>query len=109
MQIRFHGIDASDALSAHITELAEKLGHIYDRIERCEVVLESPNANGSRSPRFHVRIRLHVPGDDVIIDRDPGRDDDHNDAYVAVNDAFDAARRRLETRVERMRDVRPRA
>lgn len=103
MQIRFHGLDASDALTAHITEAAGKLEQVYDRIERCEVVVEAPHHHDTRLPRFHVRVRLHVPGDDVIIDRDPGKDEDHSDPYLAVNDAFHAARRRLESHVERHR------
>jgi ribosome-associated translation inhibitor RaiA len=112
MQISFKGIDHSDALTAHITAVAGKLEQVYDRIERCEVVVEAPHRHSPRTPQFHVRVRLHVPGNDVIVDRDAdaGGDQPHDDPYIAVRDAFQAARRRLTAHVQRLRgDVRPRA
>ena len=38
---------------------------------------------------------------------DPGRAEDHEDPYIAVRDAFLAARRQLEDYVHKMRDQRP--
>ncbi len=104
VQISFQGKDSSEALSAFIHEQAEKLGRVNARIERVDVNIQPPPGNGHHHGRpFHVRIRLHVPGNDVIVDRDPTTDDSHDDAHIAVRDAFETARRRLQHHTERLR------
>ncbi len=45
--------------------------------------------------RFHVKLDLTVPGYEIAVSRDPERDPKHQDVYVALADAFRAARRRL--------------
>jgi hypothetical protein len=42
-----------------------------------------------------VRIDLTVPGAELVVSRDPELDHGHEDVYVAIRDAFDAARRQL--------------
>lgn len=103
VQINFHGMDSSDALTATINEQVEKLEQKYQRIERVEVAVETPHHYNGRAQRFHIRIHVHVPGNDVIIDRDPGDAERHFDAHAAVRDAFQAARRRLDEHADRMR------
>lgn len=105
IQIRYHGMDTSDALSAHIREQAEKLTRVYDRIERIEVVLEQPQHRHRHGDRYHVRLRVHVPGNDIIIDRDPGTGTDHEIAQNAIRDAFDAARRRINAHADHLRPI----
>lgn len=96
-------LPASDALEAWILAWADKLERVYDRIERGEVVIDTPHRHHRQGRRFRVRIHLSVPGEDITIDRDPGRDEGHEDPYVAVRDSFHAARRRLEDHVRRVR------
>lgn len=103
LQITFHGLDHSDALEQWIREWADKLERVYDRIERGEVAVERPHEHQRTGGQFHVRVHLHVPGADVIVDRDPGQDEAHEDPYVAVRDAFHAARRQLEDHARRLR------
>jgi len=43
-----------------------------------------------------VRIDITVPDREIVISRDPGRHHAHEDPYVAIRDAFNAARRQLE-------------
>src|SRR3546814_13849846 len=45
---------------------------------------------------FHVNIEVGVPGKQVMVDRNSGKSHAHEDIYVALRDAFNAARRRLE-------------
>ncbi len=44
-----------------------------------------------------------MPGADVVVTRESPRDHAHEDPYVAVRDAFDAAIRQVEDRVRRRR------
>lgn len=53
---------------------------------------------------YAVRLQITAPGEaDVMIDRNPPQDHAHEDAFVAVRDAFAAARRRLQDRYRRQR------
>lgn len=105
IQITFHGVDPSPALEARVRELASKLELFHDRITRCEVVIEQPHQHHRNGKHWRVRIDLTVPGHEIVVSRDPGKDGAHEDVYVTLRDAFAAARRQLESYVERQRDA----
>jgi hypothetical protein len=50
-----------------------------------------------------VRIDLRVAGAELVYGRDPGDDGGHEDAYVAIRDAFDAMTRMLDKHGQRRR------
>ena len=108
LHIAFHGIDPSPALEQRIREQVSKLEQFFDRITACDVAVELPHNHHRHGKQWHVRITLAVPGQDIVVSRDPGRDEDHEDPYVAVRDAFLAARRQLEDYVHKLRDERTR-
>ena len=91
LQISLHGIEHSDALYNSIREKAEKLDHYYERIMNCRVVLELAGRHKRHGKQFVVRIDLKVPGDEIVITHQHDED-----LKIALRDAFDAARRRLE-------------
>lgn len=95
VQITFRDLPKSEAIEATILEKALKLTSLYDKISSCRVMIESPHRHHHKGKQYHVRIDLAVPGQDLVVARDPGREEHHEDAYVAVRDAFDAARRQL--------------
>lgn len=86
----------SDAVADSIRERAEELERFYDRITGCHVIVESPNRPHQQGNIFHVRIDLTVPGAEIVVGRDPPEHHAHEDVYVAIRDAFDAARRQIE-------------
>ncbi|HMJ49709.1 MAG TPA: HPF/RaiA family ribosome-associated protein [Burkholderiales bacterium] len=91
LQIVFHGISHSVALEAHIREKVEKLDLLHPRVMRCHITVEQPHKHKHQGNHFNVRIALHVPGDTIAVNRDA-----HEDVYVALRDAFEAACRQLE-------------
>src|SRR5512134_1458650 len=91
LQISLHGIARSNALYNAIREKADKLERYYDRIMSCRVVLELAGRHKRKGKEFSVRIDLKVPGGELAITREHDED-----LQVALRDAFDAARRRLE-------------
>lgn len=91
LQISLRGIAHSDALHQSITDKATKLERYYDRITSCRVVVELGARHQRQGKQFSVHIDLKVPGDEVVITRE--HDEDVN---IALRDAFQAARRRLE-------------
>ena len=91
LQITLHGIEHSDALYNAIREKAEKLDHYYDHIMSCRVVLELAGRHKRHGKQFTVRLDLKVPGGEIAITREHDED-----LQIALRDAFDATRRRLE-------------
>jgi ribosomal subunit interface protein len=103
LQITFRGMNASETLSEHIRDHADKLEQFFDGITGCHVVVEEPHRHHQQGKHFHVRLDLHVPGKDIVVGREHGDRSSHEDAYQAVNDAFDAARRQLQHYAEGLR------
>jgi ribosomal subunit interface protein len=104
-QITFRGMGPSDAVEARVRQRAEELTRFYDRIVGCHVVVESGHHHHRRGRIFHVRVQLTIPNGDIVVNRDPSEHHAHEDVYVAIRDAFDAARRQLEDHVRRVRSV----
>ncbi|HEX7842279.1 MAG TPA: HPF/RaiA family ribosome-associated protein [Kofleriaceae bacterium] len=103
LMIRFRDMEPSPATEEFIRRWASKLETVYDRIERCEVVIERPHQHHHQGQRYRVRVTLAVPGPDVEVSRDHALDGAHEDLHVAIRDAFRAARRQLEDHARRMR------
>ncbi len=91
LQITLCDIEQSDALEAHIREKAQKLETFFEPIMSCRVVVEMPHQHKHQGKVFNVRIDIGVPGSEIVVNRDH-----HEDVYVALRDAFDAAKRKLE-------------
>jgi ribosome-associated translation inhibitor RaiA len=103
VQITFHGIDASSTLESEVHEHIQALEQLFDRIVRCNVRVELPHKHHRKGRLFHVHIALGVPGREIVVSNDTN-DGAHADPYVAVRDAFAAARKQLEHYVTRLRD-----
>ncbi len=103
LEITFRNVTPSDALEADIRAKAEKLDLFYDRVMACRVIVEAPHKHHHKGNTYHVRIDLTVPDGELVVSRDPGQNHAHEDAYVAVRDAFDAARRQLQDYINRRR------
>jgi ribosomal subunit interface protein len=104
VQITFRNMESSEAVERSIRERAEKLEHFHDRIVACHVAVEERHRHQRQGRIFHVRVTITVPGRMIVVDRDPGEHHAHEDVYVAIRDAFDAARRQLEDHARTSRD-----
>jgi ribosomal subunit interface protein len=91
LQISLHGITHSDALHDAIQEKVGKLDHYYNHIMSCRVVLELAGRHKRHGRQFTARIDLKVPGGEIAVTKEHDED-----VQIALRDAFDAARRRLE-------------
>ena len=96
LEITFRNLDHSDAVEAKVREKVEKLEQVFDRMTSCRVRIEAINRQHTKGNLYQVHIEVGVPGKQVMVDRNPGKDHAHEDIYVALRDAFNAARRRLE-------------
>ena len=97
-----NGLASSDALLRRISKEAEKLEKFHGRIVSCRVAVKGRSHRRKHGDLFDVRLQISTPGGrDIVIDRNPPSDHAHEDAYVAIRDAFNAARRRLQDRHRR--------
>lgn len=103
IQISFRNVDSSEAVEANIRSKIDWLETFFDRIQSCRVVIEVPHRHHHQGRIFQVRLDLTVPGAEFVINREAGLNGAHEDVYVAIRDAFDAARRRLEDHARRQR------
>lgn len=97
LQITIRDVEKSDALETHIRDKAKKLDEFFDHIMSCRVVVEVPHKHHHQGKQFNVRIDLGVAGGEIVVNRDHAED-----VYVALRDAFDAAKRQLEDYVRKL-------
>jgi len=98
LQITVRNVSLSEVAKDDIREKAAKLDTFCDRIMSCRVVVEAPHRHRHQGLLYNVRIDMTVPGGELVVKREP-----HEDVYVAIRDAFDAARRQLQDYVRRQR------
>ncbi len=98
LQVTFHEIDSSEAIEGVVHERTQKLGHFYDRIQNCRVVIEAPNRHSHKERKvFQVRIDVTVPGQELVVSNEPGEHQAHHDIHVAIRDAFSAMERQVKS------------
>ncbi|HJS91568.1 MAG TPA: HPF/RaiA family ribosome-associated protein [Steroidobacteraceae bacterium] len=106
LQITFRHMDPSPALEARIRELASRLDRFSQHIMRCHVIVEPPAHHKHQGFLYDFRIDITLPEEEIAIRHAHPADHAHEDPYVALRDAFRAARRRLEDyERQRRRDV----
>ena len=71
LQITFRHMDSSDAVAARIHQRAEELERFFDRIISCRVVVECQHPRHQQGNLFRVRVDLKVPGNEIVVGRDP--------------------------------------
>ena len=98
LQVTIRDMEPSAALDTHIREKAQKLDEFFDRIMSCRVVVEMPHKHHHQGKQFNVRIDIGVPGNEIVVNRDHSED-----VYVALRDAFNAAKRQLEDYARKIR------
>jgi ribosomal subunit interface protein len=103
LQIAFRDIEPSPAIESRVREEAAKLEEFHKNIIGCRVVVEAQHRRHHKGTLYNVRLDMTVPGAELVVSRDPERDHAHEDVYVAIRDAFDAAQRRLQDQARRRR------
>jgi cold shock CspA family protein/ribosome-associated translation inhibitor RaiA len=123
VQITFRNLEASEALEEAIHARVAELDTYHPRIIGCRVVVDVPHRHHERGRHVTVRIELSLPGEDVVVSHEPTRypalkdlgeealrkEEDieavHKYAEVAIREAFDTVRRRLQDVLRRQRGL----
>lgn len=89
-------MDPSPAVEQRIRDKVAGLVRFHDLITSCHVTVEAPHLHHQQGNIFSVHLDIHVPDKQLAYGRARHRDQGHEDVYVAIRDAFDAAERGLE-------------
>ena len=103
LQITFRNIEPSPAVEADIRKKAAHLERFAPRITSCRVVIEARHRTHHQGTLYNCAIDIGAPGGEIAVGHVGPKDHAHEDVYVAIRDAFDAAGRRLEDHVRRTR------
>jgi ribosome-associated translation inhibitor RaiA len=86
----FRDMPPSPSLQAAAERWVARLEQVCDRIVACHIAIEKPHRHHQHGSPFQVTIKLFVPGTSIAVSNQV-----NEDAYVALADAFRAARRQL--------------
>ena len=127
LKITFRDMPPSPAIEDNIRERAAKLDSLFDGIMSCRVTVEAPHRRHHKGKAYVVRIDMTVPGGELVVNRapkrleaakashpdelekdlaeshEPSKHAAHEDIYVAIRDAFNAAGRKLQDFARRRR------
>ncbi len=91
----FKTMEPSAAVRARAEHLFAKLMMVEPTIMHAEMIIEARHRHHHQGNVFHISLKLHLPGRNLIVTHDPELDHAHEDVYVALRDACDAARKQL--------------
>lgn len=96
LHITVRDLPHSDALEAEIRRKVAGLERAHPRITAIRATVEAPHHHHHQGNQYTVRLDITVPGSEILVNRDHAED-----VYVALRDAFQAARRQLIEHAER--------
>lgn len=102
-QVSFDDIPVNEAVRDAALDHIAQLETVYGRITGCHVVVAQPHRHHREGRLYSVRLDVRVPSGEIVVNRDHHLDHAHEDVFVALRDSFDAAKRRLEDHVRRLR------
>jgi len=96
LQVTLRDMPHSDAVEAAIRRKVAGLERVYARITAVRATVEAPHHHHHQGNLFTVKLDVTLPGGEIVVNRDHAED-----VYVALRDAFQAARRQLIEQAER--------
>jgi len=99
VEITLHGVSSSTALERYVGEQARALDRQCEGIQACHVVVDALYMHRQQGAQFAVWLNITLPGTEVVVNREHGED-----VYIALRDAFEAARLQLRDRMRRQGD-----
>lgn len=105
VQITFRNIEPSAAIEAEIRSKAAHLERFSDRLRSCHVVIETRHRSRKHGTIYNCAIDLDMPKRRITVGRVGRHNHVHEDIYIAIRDAFDAATRQLREHMREMNEA----
>ncbi len=96
LQITFRQMDPSPALANRIRTVVAHLEKFDARITHCHVIIAPPPRHRRHGAVYDFHIDIGLPDRVIAVRRARSGELAHEDPFVALRDAFRAARRKLE-------------
>ncbi len=88
---------SSEAIDVYIQQRVDKLERRNADIISCRLIVEAPLLHQRKGGLFKIRIDVSCPEGKIEVNREPAAANQaHEDVYIALRDAFNAAERKLE-------------
>ncbi len=95
LEITFRGLKKTPDMEKLIQEKTEKLEQVCRALVRCRVTVEVPQKHQQSGNPFRVRIQMTLPEKELVVKRDSGKGEMHDQLPKVLRDAYAAARRAL--------------
>ena len=89
-KIKFTNLERSAALETQAHKEIQQLEHLFPKLQSCDVTFDLPHKHQHHGVKYEVRLHAAMLGVEFIVDHQS-----NEDAYIALRDAFSAARRKL--------------
>jgi cold shock CspA family protein/ribosome-associated translation inhibitor RaiA len=97
LEISYRDVPKTEAVDNLIREKAKKLEQVCDHITGCRIAVERPHNNVKIGNEYRVRLDITVPpGHEIVVSKEPGKNDMHDSLTTVIRDAFDAASKQLQ-------------
>jgi ribosome-associated translation inhibitor RaiA len=93
LRISLRELQSTRALESRIRDHLMRLERFHPPILHCHVIIDASAPHATKAAAVEITIDLKVPGCEICVRRTPNPAQD--DLYVALRDAFDAAKRLL--------------
>ena len=101
VKVAYRHLRSSPAVTELVKEKVKRLERYFDRVTACTVTLEVPDKHHRLGRHYRVRIEMHVPGETLVVGRDPKQSRVHQDLYAAIQSAFREAKGQLQDHARR--------
>lgn len=98
-QVTFRDVPVSDEVERVCWREAEKLERYHPRITGCHVLIAQPHRRHHKGNLYDIRVNVVIPGGEVVVNRTPREHASDEKIELAIREAFDTARRRIEDSV----------
>ena len=97
LEIACADFELTDNIRNLIFDLAARLDKVCDHITSCRVTIEMPQKHQESGNSFQVRIESHIPPrHDLVVKRDAGQGDIHDQLPYVLHEAFEALERQVQ-------------
>jgi len=104
LQITSRQLPVTSAIEDSIKQKIRKLDRLHERIIGCRVTIDAPHRHKHKGRQYNLSIDMTVPGKEIVV-----KHESHEDLYVSIREAFEAAKRQLvEYSAKRRSELKPR-
>lgn len=95
-QITYRHVQHSPALEEAVYGRVDYIKEQHPNISVCRVVIEKPHQHHKTPSPYHIRINAVINGQNLLVGTTHSKSHTNDNAYTAVNGAFDALEKQVE-------------